>query len=59
VEIVPGDGVGYRFGLIRLADVLRKEGCERNVELLFEATDRLGNAYRRPYRGRHRPVDAP
>ena len=49
VEIVPGDGVGYRFGLIRLADALREGGLERNVELLFEATDRLGNSYSRPF----------
>ena len=49
VEIVPGEGVGYRFGLIRLADVLREEGYEGNVRLDFEATDRLGNVYRRTF----------
>lgn len=49
VEIVPGEGVGYRFGLIRLADVLREEGYGGDVRLSFEATDRLGNAYRRHF----------
>ena len=49
VEIVPGDGVGYRFGLIRLAEMLKREGYEGNVRLTFEATDRLGNSYRLPF----------
>ena len=49
VEVVPGEGVGYRFGLIRLADVLREEGYGGNVRLDFEATDRLGNVHRRPF----------
>ncbi|QIN78205.1 hypothetical protein GBA65_06420 [Rubrobacter marinus] len=49
VEIVPGDGVGYRFGLIRLAEVLKREGYEGNVRLAFEATDRLGNSHRLPF----------
>ncbi len=50
VEIVPGDGVGYRFSLTRLANTLEKEGHAGNVRLSLEATDRLGNAYRRPFR---------
>jgi hypothetical protein len=49
VELVPGDGVGYRFELVRLANVLRREGHTGNVRLMLEATDRLGNAYRRPF----------
>jgi hypothetical protein len=49
VELVPGDGVGYRFELVRLANVLRREGHRGNVQLMLEATDRLGNAYRRPF----------
>ena len=49
VELAPGDGVGYRFGLIRLADALRAEGHAGNVRLALEATDRLGNVYRRPF----------
>ena len=49
VELAPGDGVGYRFGLIRLADVLKGEGYAGNVRLALEATDRLGNVYRRPF----------
>jgi hypothetical protein len=50
VELVPGNGVGYKFSLTRLANTLEKEGCAGNVRLSLEATDRLGNAYRRPFR---------
>ena len=50
VEVVPGNGVGYRFSLTRLANTLEKEGYTGNVRLSLEATDRLGNAYRRPFR---------
>ncbi len=50
VEVVPGDGVGYRFSLTRLANTLEKEGHTGNVPLSLEATDRLGNAYRRTFR---------
>lgn len=50
VEVVPGNGVGYRFSLTRLANTLEKEGHTGNVRLSLEATDRLGNAYRRPFR---------
>jgi hypothetical protein len=50
VEVVPGNGVGYRFSLTRLANTLEKEGHAGNVRLSLEATDRLGNAYRRPFR---------
>jgi hypothetical protein len=49
VELVPGDGVGYKFELTRLANTLRKEGHTGNVRLALEATDRLGNAYRRSF----------
>lgn len=49
VELAPGDGVGYRFGLIKLADALRAEGHAGNVRLALEASDRLGNVYRRPF----------
>jgi hypothetical protein len=48
VELVPGDGVGYRFELVRLANTLRKEGYTGNIRISLEATDRLGNVYRRP-----------
>lgn len=50
VELIPGDGVGYRFSLTRLANALQKEGFTGNVRLSLEVTDRLGNAYRRPFR---------
>lgn len=50
VEVVPGNGVGYRFSLTRLANTLEKEGHTGNVRLSLEASDRLGNAYRRPFR---------
>jgi hypothetical protein len=50
VELVPGNGVGYRFSLTRLANTLEKEGHAGNVRLSLEATDRLGNAYGRPFR---------
>ena len=46
VEIVPGDGVGYKFPLTRLANVLAQEGFTEDVRLSLEATDRLGNTYR-------------
>ena len=49
VELVPGDGVGYRFELIRLANALAKEGHIGNVRLALEATDRLGNVYRQRF----------
>jgi hypothetical protein len=49
VELAPGDGVGYRFELIRLANALRQEGYAGNVRINLEATDRLGNVYRRPF----------
>ncbi len=49
VELAPGDGVGYRFGLIRLADILKGEGYTGNVNLALEVTDRLGNVYNRPF----------
>ena len=50
VEVVPGNGVGYRFSLTRLANALEREGHSGNVRLSLEVTDRLGNAYRRPFR---------
>jgi hypothetical protein len=49
VELVPGDGVGYRFELIRLANTLAKEGHTGNVRMTLEVSDRLGNIYRRPF----------
>ena len=49
VELVPGEGVGYRFELIRLANTLTKEGYSGNIRMTLEATDRLGNTYRRPF----------
>jgi hypothetical protein len=49
VELVPGESVGYRFELIRLSNVLVKEGHTGNVRLALEATDRLGNVYRRRF----------
>ncbi len=49
VELVPGESVGYRFELIRLSNVLVKEGHTGNIRLALEATDRLGNVYRRRF----------
>lgn len=49
VELVPGDGVGYRFELIRLANTLTKEGYTGNIRMTLEATDRIGNTYRRHF----------
>ena len=49
VELIPGDSVGYRFELFRLANTLKREGYEGNLELVLEATDRLGNAYGCPF----------
>lgn len=49
VELVPGDSVGYRFELIRLANTLRREGHTGDVQLAPEVTDRPGNVYRRPF----------
>lgn len=49
VELVPGDGAGYRFELIRLASTLQASGYAGNVRLVLEATDRLGVRFRRPF----------
>jgi len=49
VELVPGESVGYRFELIQLSNILVKEGHTGNVRLALEATDRLGNVYRRRF----------
>ena len=49
VELVPGDGVGYKFELTRLGNVLRKEGYTGNVRLVLEVTDRLDNVYVYPF----------
>jgi hypothetical protein len=49
VELVPGDGVGYRFELVRLANVLKRDGHTGAVRLTLEVTDRLGNVYLRPF----------
>lgn len=49
VELVPGDGKGYRFELIRLANTLRDAGYTGNVRLALEATDRLGYRFRRSF----------
>lgn len=49
VELVPGDGAGYRFELIRLANTLSEAGYTGNVQLVLEATDRLGKSHRRPF----------
>jgi hypothetical protein len=45
VELVPGDGVGYKFELTRLGNILRKEGYTGNVRLMLEVADRLGNVH--------------
>jgi hypothetical protein len=48
-ELVPGDGVGYKFELTRLGNILRKEGYTGNVRLMLEVTDRVGNVYVYPF----------
>ena len=49
VELVPGDSVGYKFELTRLANILRKEGHTGNIRLMLEISDRLGNVYRHSF----------
>ncbi len=49
VRLAPGDGVGYKFELVRLANTLKAEGHAGNVRLALEATDRLGHVHRRPF----------
>lgn len=49
LELVPGDGKGYSFELIRLANTLRDSGYTGNVRLALEATDRLGYGFRRAF----------
>jgi len=49
LELVPGDSVGYRFELIRLTNTLTREGQTGKVRMALEASDRLGNTYRRPF----------
>jgi hypothetical protein len=48
-ELVPGDGVGYKFELVRLANALEAEGYSGNVRLALEVIDRLGNVHRRTF----------
>ena len=48
-ELVPGDGVGYKFELTRLGNILRKGGYTGNVRLMLEVTDRVGNVYAYPF----------
>lgn len=49
VRLPPGDGVGYKFELVRLANTLNREGYSGNVRLALEVTDRLGNVHRRRF----------
>jgi hypothetical protein len=49
VRLAPGDSVGYKFELVRLANTLKREGHAGNVRLALEVTDRLGHAHRRPF----------
>jgi hypothetical protein len=49
VPLVPGDGVGFKFGLVRLASALMREGHTGDVQLMLEVTDRLANVYRCPF----------
>lgn len=49
VRLPPGDGVGYKFELVRLANTLSREGYSGNVRLALEVADRLGNVHRRPF----------
>ena len=50
VEILPGDGIGYKFPLTQLANTLTKEDYTGDVRLSLEVVDRLGNTYRHPFR---------
>ena len=49
VELVPGDGVGYKFELTSLGNILRKEGYTGNVRFMLEVADRPGNVYVYPF----------
>jgi hypothetical protein len=49
VRLPPGDGVGYKFELVRLANTLSREGYSGNIRLALEVADRLGNVHRRPF----------
>lgn len=49
VRLAPGDGAGYKFELVRLANTLRKEGHSGNVRLALEVADRLGKVRRRHF----------
>lgn len=49
VELVPGDSAGYKLELVRLANTLKREGHAGNIRLALEATDRVGNTYRRRF----------
>jgi hypothetical protein len=49
VRLPPGDGVGYKFELVRLANTLGREGYSGNVRLALEVADRLGNVHRRRF----------
>jgi hypothetical protein len=49
VELVPGDGVGYKFELTSLGNILRKEEYTGNVRFILEVADRPGNVYVCPF----------
>ena len=49
IELVPGDSIGYKFELIRLANILKDEGYTDDIQLTLEATDRLGNVHRQSF----------
>ena len=49
LELVPGDAVGYRFELVRLANTLKAAGHSGNVHMRLEMSDRLGKVHRCPF----------
>jgi hypothetical protein len=49
VKVPAGGGVGYRFELVRLSEILVSEGFAGEARLFLAASDRTGRTYRKPF----------
>lgn len=49
LELVPGDAIGYRFELVRLANILKAAGHSGKVRMTLEVSDRLGKVHQQPF----------
>lgn len=49
IKMAPGEGLGYRFELVRLSEILVSEGFSGEVRLSLAASDRTGKTYRKSF----------